>query len=238
MCFAATFTYKFLDPGLTTDEEFVTALEEYCLNHEALNHHFLENLSCAAFGKEGTAMRILELFSAYQVVNTNFKDNVRLLMGKLEKKEHIEILQENLKEENGIYPEEDLHLLWSKFKISKEAVEGIPHSKLYTRMVETMERSLNKSVRHNIPHQVVAPMKEAIENLRESGVHGLLAMLYFGSEFIVPKLYSSLLQAISSSMDLTNDEKAFLILHTDVDQGKHKENILKYIFSFGLNHIS
>ena len=141
-------------------------------------------------------------------------------MGKLKKAEHIDILEENLKEENGEYEDELLRVVESEFNISARAIDGIAHSELYKRMVKAMEHKLNMSVRHNVPAEVVSTMREAIEDLR-SNVYGLLSLLYFGSEFIVPKLYSKLLEGLSSSMDLSNDEKAFLILHTGVDEGKN-----------------
>jgi hypothetical protein len=64
-----TFDRKYLDPHVSTTEQFVDALEEHTLKHEALSHQLLQDLSNNAFGNEGTATKLLELFSAYRVVN-------------------------------------------------------------------------------------------------------------------------------------------------------------------------
>lgn len=220
---------KYLEPSLTSEEEFVSALEQYCLNHEALSHKLLETLADETnIGREERAEKLLELFSAYRVVNKNFKDNLELLMEQLDEKEHVKILEENQREENGEYEEELLETLEADYKVSRAAVDGIPHSELYKRMVKSIEHYVDKSVGNNIPSEVVSPMRKAMEDLRGNGVHGLLSLLYFGSEFIVPKLYSTLLQGLSSCMDLSNDEMAFLILHTGVDQ-EHAEEMRKIL---------
>jgi hypothetical protein len=140
----------------------------------------------------------------------------------LHEEEHVEILEDNLKEENGIYEQETLQALEVDFDVSRSLVDGIPHSDLYQSMIQVIEKKLNKSFRDSVPDEIVLPMKKAISDLRMNG-HGLMALLYFGSEYLVPQLYTILLQGLSSSMNLSNNEMAFLVIHTGVDEEHAKE---------------
>jgi hypothetical protein len=42
-------------PSLMSDEEFVTGLEGYTMNHRAVTHHLLSNLAYTSFGTKETA---------------------------------------------------------------------------------------------------------------------------------------------------------------------------------------
>lgn len=50
------------------------------------------------------------------------------------------------------------------------------------------------------------------------GKAGLLAAFNFGSELIVPQIYSPILQGLTHSIGLINEEAKFLNLHIDMDE--------------------
>lgn len=62
------------------------------------------------------------------------------------------------------------------------------------------------------------------------GKAGLLAAFNFGSELIVPQIYSPILQGLTHSIGLINEEAKFLILHIDMDED-HAESLREIIIS-------
>ncbi len=206
-----------------TSAQFVAELESYTLNHRAIKHHFLVNLASAAFGKEETADLLLRFFAAYSHFNKGFVSNVQTLHDMLTDPSHKEILQENLNEESGIYDEETLEEL-ENLGIGREFVENIPHPTLFSDMVDTLEKMHKRSYRAFVPENIVAIKKKAIEELIADGRTGLLAAVYFGSELIVPELYTRLLQGLQNSCGISNKDARFLIIHIDMDHG-HAEKL-------------
>ena len=182
-----------------------------------MNHHLLKNLACAAFGQKETADLLLRFLSAYSKFNSNFISNINTLLELLDNYHHIEVLSENLEEEMGQYDEETL-VECEKMGIKRESVEGIPHRQLFVEFVEMLETKLARSYAKFMPDYICAQLQLAIEESTKHGKLGLLAILYFGSELIVPEIYSSILDGLRLSMGLTNEEAKFLILHIDMDK--------------------
>ena len=182
-----------------------------------MNHHLLQNLASGAFGKKETADMLLRFLSAYSNFNSNFISNINALMETLDNLHHIEVLSENLEEEMGQYDEETL-VEGEKMGISRESIEGIPHRQLFIELVELLETKLARSYSKFIPDYICEKLTHAIEESTKNGKLGLLAILYFGSELIVPQIYAYILDGLRLSMGLTNEEAKFLILHIDMDK--------------------
>ena len=215
----AEFNCNFLDPALAASADFITELERYCLSHDAVEHHFLQNLAGASFGKAATLDLITKFFAAYSHFNLGFIPNLRNLIDLLEKQEHKDILKGNLDEEMGHYDEETLVEL-ENMGISRKSVVGIPHPFLFSEMLDCLEGKVNRSYRAFVPANIVSIKNNVIKELTAEGKSGLLAVIYFGSELIVPILYGKLLQGLRNSCDeLSNEELRFLILHIDMDDG-------------------
>lgn len=104
----STFNSTLLDPAHATNEQFVSGLEKFCIEHQAVNHHLLENIAGGCFGNKKTADILLRFFTAYQLQNKNFSANVESIVPKLMEKEHRKILRENIREEMGVYDDETL----------------------------------------------------------------------------------------------------------------------------------
>ena len=223
--YTADFNEGLLSPSHTSEDEFVTELENYTKSHRAVSHHLLANLATASFGKKETADMLLRFLSAYSQFNSGFIANVETLVGLLDNPKHAEILKENLEEEMGKYDDETLEAC-EEMGIPRNSVEGIPHRELFTDLVEFVETVLQRSYSKFIPSYICEKLKVAIEMCQGLGKLGLLAALYFGSELIVPEIYSSILQGLRNSIGVTNEEARFLILHIDMDQDHAEVRIL------------
>ena len=218
MLHAGDFNEGLLSPSHTSEDEFMTELEEYTICHRAATHHLLTNLACASFGKKETADMLLRFLSAYSQFNSGFITNVKSLLDMLDNDAHVEILTENLEEEMGEYGEETLKAC-DEVGIPRKSVEGIPHCKLFKELVEYVETVLQRSYSKFIPEYICEKLNQAISYAKKQGKLGLLAALYFGSELIMPLIYSSLLQGLRNSLgNISNEDAKFLILHIDMDQ--------------------
>ncbi|KAK1737226.1 methyltransferase domain-containing protein [Skeletonema marinoi] len=226
---SSDFNEAILSPSHSSDLKFVTELEKYCKAHRGVNHHLLQNLATAAFGKKETADLLLRFLSAYSKFNSNFISNINALLEMLDDLHHIEVLSDNLEEEMGHYDEETL-VEGEKMGIKRESIEGIPHRQLFIELVELLETKLARSYSKFIPDYICEKLTHAIEESMKHGKLGLLAILYFGSELIVPQIYSYILDGLRLSMGLTNEEAKFFILHIDMDKD-HADSLREIIIA-------
>lgn len=84
--------------------------------------------------------------------------------------------------------------------------------------MEFVETVLQRSYSKFTPSCICEKLNEAIGHASKQGKLGSLAALYFRSELILPQIYSSVLQGLKKSMNISNEEAKFLILHIDMDQ--------------------
>lgn len=222
-----SFNYNLFDPALVGTDDFVAELENYCLSHDAVEHHFLQNIAGAAFGKAQTLDILVKFFAAYSHFNCSFISSVETLIGLLDKKAHKEILEDNLKEEMGHYDEETLLELES-LGVRRESVEKIPHNELFREMVDRLERRIRCSYRDFVPDNLLSIQRDAMVDVTVDGKIGRLSALYFGSELIVPKLYGKLLKGLQNSCDVSNEDVRFLLLHIDMDDN-HAKNLREIV---------
>ncbi len=85
--------------------------------------------------------------------------------------------------------------------IRRKSVRGVPHRDLFKGLVEFLETVLQRSYSRSIPRDICEKLNQAINYARGCGRLGLLSVLYFGSELIVPDVYSSILQGLRNSID-------------------------------------
>eukprot|EP00569_Conticribra_weissflogii_P003736 CAMPEP_0171330372 /NCGR_PEP_ID=MMETSP0878-20121228/1957_1 /TAXON_ID=67004 /ORGANISM="Thalassiosira weissflogii, Strain CCMP1336" /LENGTH=1114 /DNA_ID=CAMNT_0011830647 /DNA_START=649 /DNA_END=3993 /DNA_ORIENTATION=- len=218
-----TFNHNLISPTVTTSDEFVSALERYTKNHRAVSHHLLENIACASFGKKNTADVILLFLSAYAKFNSGFVERVQKLINFLDNPKERDVLLENVKEEMGFYDEKTLQEC-DAMGIPRKSVDSVPHHQLFLELVKTIERKVKCSYFDYIPEDLNEEMVQIQNELTKKGKIGLLASLYFGSELIVPYIYSSLLVGLRLCLNITHEESRFLLLHVSMDSD-HAENI-------------
>lgn len=223
------------DPALTSTTDFVSRLEEYSLNHEAVSHHFLVNIKKSmAFGQRKTSEITLLYLTAYSHFTSGFTNHVSLLLEKLVEPSHKEILKENLEEEMGHYDAETVReieeIMGGDSKKVQNEIMGVPHRDLYLKMLTDLETQLGISFRNEtaLLDRIVAPLIETKKDIGES-IEALLGTLYFSSELIVPDLYRFFAEALRSSMKYTDPDLIFFLLHMDMDQD-HAEEMRKIVF--------
>lgn len=129
----------------------------------------------------------------------------------------------------GFYSEDTLEDAAS-LGISRKSIEYIPHHQLFRELVKTVEAKLKCSYLDFIPEDLSEEMVAAQKECEAKGKIGLLASIYFGSELIVPSIYSALLVGIRSSLNLSHEETRFLLLHISMDE-HHADNIRDIIVS-------
>ena len=135
----------------------------------------------------------------------------------------------DLREEMGFYEEETL-IECEKIGISRESIENIPHHRLFLDLIKTVEKKVKCSYLDYIPKDLNEEMLKVQAELTSKGKIGLLSSIYFGSELIVPYIYSSLLVGLRSCLDLTPEETRFLLLHVTMDSD-HAESMRDIILA-------
>ena len=219
-----------LEPIRTSPEVFVRNLENCALNHIATKHPFLKNLAAVSFGKEKTADYLLRFLSAYSRVNKGFIPNIKKLLCLLENPKHRIILQENLDEEMGIYDDETLQEVEKQFGVKREVIMNKTHGELFQILLKKLEHKMKASCRKHIPDEVVKPYLDVMRDVGSDQI-GLSASLYFGSEIIVPKFYDYILQGLRKSINISNEDAIFFILHIDMD-ADHADHMREMIVEF------
>ena len=211
--------HDILDPNMTSPRQFVEQVEKYSLAHKALSHKLLNDLGTASYGPAKTAEVALLYLTAYSHFTAAFAGHVSDLVDKLEEPKHREVLEENLEEEMGSYDEKTLSEI---NEIAGEdiasQVDGVAHKQLYHDMLSHLEKRTGKSFKNQTEmlEKISAPLIQAKKEMGES-VDTLIGTLYFGSELIVPKLYSVFVKSLRLSMDYSNKELIFFLLHVDMD---------------------
>ena len=213
------FDTNLLDPLRTSNRDFVAKVEEYSITHKALSHTLLKHLETAAFGSDKTAEVALLYLTAYSHFTSAFAGHVSNLLDKLEDPKHQEVLQENLEEEMGSYDDETLKQI---DEIAGESIStsiaGVPHKDLYQDMLAHLEKRTGKSFKdqQKLLEAIAQPLIQAKKEIGDS-VDTLIGTLYFGSELIVPRLYSTFVKSLRLSLDYSNKELIFFLLHVDMD---------------------
>ena len=99
-----------------------------------------------------------------------------------------------------------------------DSIAGVPHKDLYQDMLAHLEKRTGKSFKDQkkLLEVIARPLIQAKKEIGDS-VDTLIGTLYFGSELIVPRLYGTFVKSLRLSMDYTNKELIFFLLHVDMD---------------------
>jgi hypothetical protein len=135
----------------------------------------------------------------------------------------------DVREEMGFYDDETLEEC-EMMGIPRKSIENIPHGQLFRELIKTVESKVKCSYSAFISDDLKDEMVLAQEKCVEKGKIGLLASLYFGSELIVPSIYSALLVGLRMCLRLSSEDTRFLLLHVSMD-GDHAGNIRNIIAS-------
>ena len=200
--------------GLETDwrDHHLRALDAECQAHPAVNHVWLENVAAHRYPDMKSTIR--GFARDYQAYSSGFPTYLRKLIGKLECRRHKEILQRNLREEQGVLDSDDRDELRAA-AIEPADIEGVSHPELYRRFCHAMglddaELGLPGTAGYQWRQRMIAYLDQA-------SVAGALGALGPGTESVVRPVYHKLLRGIRGLGDLEPRDHVFFDLHCTMD---------------------
>ena len=180
--------------------------------HAAVHHIWLENVAARRYvDMESTLRGFARDYYAY---SSGFPIYLSKLIGKLEHAEHRELLECNLREEQGSLDPADRSRL-REAAIDTADVEGIPHPELYRRFsraleLDDAELGPPESAGHLWRQRMIAFLDSA-------SPPAALGALGPGTEGIVRPVYRKLLRGIRELSAITAHDRVFFELHCAVD---------------------
>ncbi len=185
-------------------------MEDIALQHEAVHHSYLQKLSQGEFSDMKKALAYFA--SQYECYSAWFPKYLHAVIEKLSSPSHKAHLLENLEEEKGHLPENDLKAIRA-MGIDDEWVLGIPHPTLFHQFKNAISSGqtfeMNKAV-ENWRNSFLA----YLENCSEAEAVGAIGL---GTESVVKHIYRPIIESISMHTELTIRDYVFFPLHTEVD---------------------
>lgn len=196
-------------------------LLQEALNHRALKHSYLEAL--ATGNVPDLRWAIKDFAHQYYGYSTYFPTFLNAVIYRLDRTEHREALLQNLDEETGNYPEEDLEVL-ANAGIEPDWIIGIPHPKLFQRFQKALD--LKEADLRRPELEVICWRNQLLSILSQGSMAEAVGALGLGTESIVSECYRPILQALSWLDDLSARDTVFFSMHTLVDDA-HQETLLE-----------
>lgn len=197
-----------------------TLIQE-ALHHRALQHPYLGALATGAVPDLRWAIK--DFARQYYGYSTYFPTFLNAVIYRLDRTEHREALLQNLDEETGNYPDEDLEVL-ANAGIESDWIMGIPHPKLFQRFQKAL--GLEESDLKHPELEVIYWRNQLLGILSQGSMAEAVGALGLGTESIVSECYRPILQALSWLDDLSARDTVFFSMHTLVDDA-HKETLLE-----------
>lgn len=224
-----SFPMILLDPFHSSTDKFIKFLEDYVF--DKVHDHFLHSLSIGAY-KYNTSV-LLSFLKSYRYFSKHFCAYVQSLENLLINDNQIDlanVIAGNLDEENGNYDKESLQKMNELYGITSDMVIGIKHPDLFLRCLNALEQEVDNNNNNSdfdkfdddehmmISHELVSCFNESCLDKETATFSTALSALYFGSELIVPTMYSYLLHAITNYTSLNIRDSSFFFIHTEIDQ--------------------
>ena len=185
-------------------------MEDIALQHKAVHHSYLQKLSQGEFSDMKKALAYFA--SQYECYSAWFPNYLHAVIDKLSSPSHRAHLLENLEEEKGHLPENDLKAIRA-MGIDDEWVLGIPHPTLFHRFKIAISSGLEFNM-----NEAVETWRNSflvyLENCSEAEAVGAIGL---GTESVVKHIYRPIIESISVHTELTIRDYVFFPLHTEVD---------------------
>jgi pyrroloquinoline quinone (PQQ) biosynthesis protein C len=199
----------------------VAALAAEALLHRAVRHPYLRGLAEGSFD---TRFALADFARHYHGYSAHFSRYLMTLIDRLENPDHRQALLENLSEESGRYPQEELSIL-EGIGIERSWIEGIPHSKLFERFCRAVGVHVGAEAGpHEEALEVVCWRELLLATLQTASPAEAVGVLGLGTENIVRSIYQPICQAIARVPELSPRDTVFFPLHTAVDD-HHQETL-------------
>ena len=203
-------------------------LKSEASRHEAVDHPYL--LALAAGSLDNPRLALQDFARAYAGYNAWFPRFLEALESRLPKP-LASALDANKAEETGRYSEPTLCEL-ENAGLRREWVEGIPHPELFCRFQRSLGVNPDSPV---APGSPVARWREALlQILTTDHPAAALGAIGLGTEFVVARMYARVLEAVDRQGDVRPEARAFLVLHSFVDEG-HAASLFELAGRFSLD---
>jgi pyrroloquinoline quinone (PQQ) biosynthesis protein C len=141
---------------------------------------------------------------------------------RLDNPEHQGALLQNLSEESGIYPEEDLTAL-AAAGIEADWIIGVPHPQLFQRFQAAL--GITKAELEQPEPEVIHWRHQLLMFLSNGSAAEAIGAIGLGTESIVSACYRPILAAIAQLDDVSAQDAVFFSMHTIVDDA-HQDTLL------------
>ncbi|HKK53411.1 MAG TPA: iron-containing redox enzyme family protein [Myxococcota bacterium] len=182
--------------------EFVDALEREALDHPAVHHPFLEGIASGTLPDVESSLR--DYAFQYACYSREFPSYLIAVIENLESERHRETLLENLAEERG--------------DPSSDRLDRMPHTELFARF----QRAIGVDDRYRAEHKPATTVEVwrdlALQKCRSDRVGVAIGAIGIGTEFVVPTIYTYLLEGIRKYTSLREDDYFFFTLHAQCDR--------------------
>ena len=196
-------------------------LLQEALHHRALQHPYLGALATGSVPDLRWAIK--DFACQYYGYSTYFPTFLNAVIYRLDRTEHREALLQNLDEETGNYPQEDLEVL-AKAGIEPDWIIGIPHPQLFQRFQKALD--LKEAELKQPELEVICWRNQLLALLSQGSMAEAVGALGLGTESIVSECYRPIVQALSWLDDLSARDTVFFSMHTLVDDA-HQETLLE-----------
>lgn len=201
--------------------EQVAALAAEARQHRAVRHPYLRALANGTF--VDTYGALADFARHYHGYSAHFPRYVAAVVARLESPRHRRALLDNLTEESGDYPAEDLQIL-DRLGIERAWIEGVPHPELFARFC----RAVGVEPGQQDEALEVVCWREMLMSIFQHGTPAeAIGAIGLGTENIVRSIYQPICQAIARVPGLSAEATVFFPLHTAVDD--HHQETLRQI---------
>ncbi|ADO72776.1 iron-containing redox enzyme family protein [Stigmatella aurantiaca] len=210
-------------PTAPGGREFIQRLELEVNEHRAVHHPYLEALSKGRLPDPAGALR--DYAHQYFAYSTNFQRYLTATISQLDTPEHRRVLLANLLEEaHGVSPDEAE--LMRKHGIELEWVENVPHPVLYQRYLKALGMDEAWLRAHPFCDEAVQWSQLFLLCCGSLGAAVAVGAMGIGTELVVRQLYTPVLEAIQTYLDVSSRDRVFFDLHQKIDD-EHGEVLLR-----------
>jgi len=211
-------------PKLQTNDhrdQALQALIHESLNHPAIRHPFLSRFAHCDYDNMVEVLRRYALeYSGYSMW---FPRYLTAVISRLDNAAHRDMLEHNLREEQGDLGEADCQALLAQ-GINPATVAGVPHPVLFRRFCDAVGIQREELA---TPSPAAARWRTRflsfLQNATPAQAVGALGL---GTEHIVRPVYEQLLKGILGMGTLRRDEFVFFELHCLVDD-QHQQDLFE-----------
>lgn len=211
-------------PGIAPSRDGFEAglplLVREALAHPAVHHRFLAAFAGGRFADPAAMLR--RYAWEYSGYSAWFPRYLRMVIDRLERAEHRELLLHNLEEERGQLDPEDCAALRA-VGIAPEPLIGVPHPELFRRFCRAI--GLADAELQNPSAAAVRWRTRFLAYLEHATPAQAVGALGLGTELIVRPVYEQLLLGIRAEGSLRREDYVFFELHCLVDD-QHQEDLL------------